>query len=286
MVMTPIPPNSNFKGMSYGDWAAAWSNWLFSPYPHYLPNDDIMFLRGFLEYFDPYSEVSIKQFITEGTVNGRPAGAPRDVDSKYKDIERTTERRLILNRVYDRDESFIGEVIPKDTGIFIPIVTAMYSIGGTFEGRQLEDETDVRRAVRIDNYESRDIWAWYRQDPSADWNHIVNPLKPDYRIESPMFTLKVSEDNYFAAKAGLQPGTYDTVTGGYVIIVTGLKTGDHYFRFGARGRNQYRTEAHYLIRVHGERRDFINQIDPPPITGPGPTIGLPPGGVDVTVVSP
>jgi hypothetical protein len=270
MAIKIVDPTQNFRGMSYGEWTAVWSNWLYSPYPRYFPSDDMIFLRGFLEFYDPQSEYKMQQFITERVVNGRrDPHAPPDVDSKYKDIVRTTEKRLLLNRDQDRDETFTGDIVPKDTAVFIPVITAMYWIGESFEGRHLENEQDVRRAVRTDTYESREIWAWYRQGPTDKWENIVKDgdvLKSKYRIESPMFTLRVSEDSQFSANTRVQPGNYDTVTGGYIIIIPDLEEGQtYYFRFGARGRDNYRTESHYRIKVDGSRRNSIDPIPPPPL---------------------
>lgn len=268
MAVKAINPGENFRGMSYGNWVALWSNWLFSSYPRYLPSDDIIFLRGFLEYFDPLSEISTRHLITEEVVTGRrDPDAPADKDSKYKDIQRITERRLFLNKVTDRDETFAGDVVPEKTALFMPLITTMYWIGGSFEGRHLEDEMDVRRAVRTDTYESREIWAWYREDRSSDWDHVVKKLKPDYRIESPMFTLRVSEESQFSVNTRIQPGNYDAVTGGYFIILDDLPKGQYYFRFGGKGRDNYRTESQYWIKVDGIRRDFVEQV-PPPGLGP------------------
>ena len=40
------PINENYKGRSYGDLVATWSNWLFSDQTDYTEANDILFLRG------------------------------------------------------------------------------------------------------------------------------------------------------------------------------------------------------------------------------------------------
>jgi hypothetical protein len=41
-----IPPEKNYLGLSYGEWAARWFNWLISPDPDLHNNGPVVFLRG------------------------------------------------------------------------------------------------------------------------------------------------------------------------------------------------------------------------------------------------
>ena len=45
-----FPSKENFQGMSYGDWATTWDNWLMSDNPDQGNRKDIVFLRGNLDY--------------------------------------------------------------------------------------------------------------------------------------------------------------------------------------------------------------------------------------------
>ena len=46
-----LPPNENFRGMSYGEWAAEWWKWLGSEDADtYLQKDPVLFLRGAFDY--------------------------------------------------------------------------------------------------------------------------------------------------------------------------------------------------------------------------------------------
>ena len=46
-----VPPNQNFRGMSYGEWAAEWWKWLLSSKnPDYSKGDPVLFLRGAFDY--------------------------------------------------------------------------------------------------------------------------------------------------------------------------------------------------------------------------------------------
>src|SRR5690348_17311182 len=101
MKLDVVSPNENYKGMSYGQWAAIWANWLMCKDPDYYNGDDILFLRGNVNY---------------GPV-GNIEGSPRFIDPKgvYKRLGKE------------------GVTIFEQTAILIPIVTVEYWIGGMFD---------------------------------------------------------------------------------------------------------------------------------------------------------
>jgi hypothetical protein len=91
-----VPPEQNFRGLSYGNWAALWWNWLLSEDPECYNGHEILFLRGNVNY---------------GPIGGIK-GAPRDLDGiKY----------------YDKTQGK-GEKIWSGTPIFFPVINAAYCI--------------------------------------------------------------------------------------------------------------------------------------------------------------
>ena len=78
-----VPPNQNFRGMSYGEWAGEWCNWLLGSkkpdYQRYSRGNPVLFLRGAYDYY------------IEGG-NRNPGGSPHS--------DRTGDRK---NRDYRRD---------------------------------------------------------------------------------------------------------------------------------------------------------------------------------------
>lgn len=246
MAIKIVEPNENFRGMSYGDWIEIWSNWLFSGFPNYVADEDILFCRGFLEFAGSPYDITQQQYIVE---------TPRGGDGKpTRDIIRTTERRLLLNK--DKDcEVDLSDRVPTGTAIFVPLLTAMYSIGNKYEGRTLDNEFDVRRAVMKDTYESREVFFKVRKPESS---RPKIKLVPDYRFETRLFTIRISESSPFIGyqREEIQPGDYESVAGGYFVIMSDLPEGNYTIEFGGKGRDGYRTRTVHRIEVLGERRDL------------------------------
>lgn len=279
-----VKDSDNYRGMSYGNWVSVWTNWLFSGYPEYNPLSDMLFLRGYFGYRYSQSSNSI-QNLYEYDYLARTATRAR----LSKDIQRTVETRPIYNRVGLKDGANLGLVIPFGTSIMIPVMTATVWKGEVFEGRILEDEEDLRNAARKDTDESREIWSVWktvrdrttlgaivkrgvRTLDSADkvlkggkeWNDYEPMVRnlACYRIESPLFTLTISDKSPFRETMGLEPGNYDTVTIGYFLILKDLDEGVYRFHFGGRGRDNYQTDAIYEIIVSSElmRRVFVVDV--------------------------
>jgi hypothetical protein len=256
MAIRIVAPNDNFRGMSYGDWIEIWSNWLFSGYPNYVADEDIIFCRGFLEFAGSSYDITQQSYIVE---------TPRLGDQKpTKDIIRTTERRLFLNK--DRDcEVDLSDRVPKGTAVFIPLLTAMYSIGNRYEGRTLDNEFDLRRAVLKDTYESREVFFKLRRPEGS--RPRIN-LVPDYRFETRLFTIRISESSPFIGyqRDEIQAGEYESVAGGYFLIISDLPEAEYTLEFGGKGRDGYRTRTVHRIEVVGDRRDLTKDTSSQKIT--------------------
>jgi hypothetical protein len=223
-----LPPEQNFRGISYGNWSALWWNWLLSKDPDYYNGHEILFLRGNVNY---------------GPVGG-VKGAPRDLGRA---------------RCYDKTRDK-GEKIWSGTPIFFPVINAAYCLGDVYEGIKLTEEEDLRYAARKDIMEGGDM----RVEVSSviDTRHrIVNNLK-EYLIESPLFDLTVSSKSKLRYKMEnmLRPGKYKCVTVGYYILIKYLCPGKYHLEFEAKGRGSYYTQSLYDITVRGRKRDFVKDV--------------------------
>ena len=159
MKVDVVPVHENFRGLSYGEWATIWDNWLLSEDPDIAVRKDILFLRGNLDY-------------TSVTPNN---AFPRFLDSSAALIK--TDQNT--------------EIIFENTAILIPVLTAQYSIGDIYDGKKLYNEYELRDAVNRDSDESLRIWATITHKRGK--SRIVNDLNR-YRIESPLFHLSISAE--------------------------------------------------------------------------------------------
>jgi hypothetical protein len=229
MKVEAVHPGENFRGMSYGDWAALWWNWLLSEEPDDYDGGDVLFLRGNVEY----------------KLAGGVAGAPSYSDPKG---------------YYDRTGKF-GEKIFEGTAIFFPVLTAMLHIGELYDGRSLKNELDIRFAARKDISEGGAVWANIMKKGQKKTNKIVNDVR-DYRIESPRFKLEVAEKNRFRDRmeSPLKPGFYDCVTVGYYLLIKSLPASIYRIQFGGKGRGTYYTNSLYDITVKKKRKGPVADI--------------------------
>jgi hypothetical protein len=220
--------NENFNGMSYGEWAAAWNNWLVSSKPIY-DGGRMLFLRGNIDY--------------------RPAGK-----------QRSGPRFLDPSACYDRTGSK-GEDIFEGTAIFIPVITASWSISNIYDGRLIENEQELRYFVNKDLDEGGTMWAKIRNHDSTESSMIVKDIR-DYRIESPVFRLRIPRGSLLNNKMEeyVKPGIYDTVVGGYFILLKSLPLSRYRIAFGGKGRGPYYTNAIYDISVLKKPKDKIRDV--------------------------
>jgi hypothetical protein len=223
MSIDVVPPVENFRGMSYGDWAALWSKWLLSDEPDNYAGGDMLFLRGNVDY-KPL---------------GIPTGGPRHSDP-----------RGFYNRTGKK-----GEEIFEGTAIFFPVVNAQLNIGELYDGRLIRNEEDVRLVARKDIAEGGAMWANIMRKGEKKPTKIVKNLK-DYRVESPLFRLVVSQKSRLRDRmeSPLKPGIYDSVTVGYYVLIRTLPPSIYRIRFGGKGRGAYYTDSVYDISVRGKKK--------------------------------
>jgi hypothetical protein len=221
-----VPINENFRGLSYGEWAVIWDNWLMSEDPDTTIRMDILFLRGNLDYMSVTSN---------------------------NDFPRFSDSRAVLNKTGQN-----AETIFQNTAILIPVLTAQYSVGDIYDGRKLNNEYELRDAVNRDSDESLRIWATVASNGRK--SRIVHDLN-EYRIESPLFRLLIPVNSKLrlGTQDAVKPGLYDTVVGGFFLIIRCLPQGSYRLEFGGNGRGNYSTNSAYDIHVKGLRN--CNVVD-------------------------
>jgi hypothetical protein len=230
-----VKPEQTYKGLSYGDWVARWSNWVFSDDPDSTElQGDILFLRGNLRYSQDIAKAEVMGlFMTD------------------------KDKRSIIRwgSFYDRtgDSSIL---ISTDTAIFVPVLTDTEFFGLPSEGGSMTTEEQVRNIARTNNDESGPIWATI--ESYGEKGPQPQPLCKDdltnYRITSPVFKLWISERNPYwkdILQYPINPGEYHAVTDGFFILVVNLPEGSYRIRFGGKGRlsHNYRTDSIYDIHV-------------------------------------
>jgi hypothetical protein len=219
-----LKPEENFRGMSYGDWAVEWSNWLYSDDPDRTDKFDehMIFFRGNLDYY---------KYAAEG------------------DIASLAEFKRFYNRSGDQ-----AVTICKGAAIFVPVLTAMYFTGREYEGTTLSNKSQLRHAARKDNDLSNSVWATIQTPDKQAPEPIVDDLTL-FRVESPVFKLKISDKNpfiqYILGHSPTDSEEYDAVTDGYFLILKSksLPSKSCRIQFGGKGRGNYRTDAVYDIHI-------------------------------------
>ena len=224
-----VPVNQNFKGMSYGDWAIIWDNWLISENPDLKVRKDILFLRGNLDY--------------------KPVGSKGD-------SPRFMDPKSILDRTGNA-----GETIFRNTAIFIPVLTARYSFGDIYDGTRIDNEVQLRLAVNKDSDESLKTWGIVINLQEKKVYRVVDDISK-FRVESPLYTLNVPSKSKLRKKTelGSKVGRYDSIIGGFFLLIKSMPPGRYRFIFGGEGRGRYSTSSIYDITVKAKRRCAVKDV--------------------------
>jgi hypothetical protein len=229
MKVDVLKPWETFKGMSYGDWSAVWTNWLLSNEVDSYKGEDVLFLRGNIDY---------------NPTSSNP-GALRYQDSDS-----------FLDKTGDKGYKVIG-----GTSVLIPVTVVYYNIGDNFDGKIIESEVELRRALNSDFNLIRTIWASIRKINCKKSYNIV-PKIMSYKIESPLFQLRVPTNsllNKFHVEP-LKPGIYTCVVGGYFLLVRSLPQSKYRISFGAEGPGEYSTRSVYDIEVYSRTPRITRDI--------------------------
>jgi hypothetical protein len=226
-----VPPNENFRGRSYGEWASEWMKWVVSSNPdNYSISDPIVFLRANIDY---------------STIEGKN-GYRKNTTTHY---DRTGDKRV---------EIYHG------TAIFFPVVEANFPVGCTNpedKNKVLLTEEELRYYARKDIDSGWEIGATI-QAGNEEPQPIVNKLD-DYQAESQLFKIVVSAKSPLKDKMEevLKPGVSDAVTDGYWILIRQLEPSVEPYRiyFQARNGTYYHYSATYEILVKQRpRRNFTD----------------------------
>jgi hypothetical protein len=219
-------PSETFRGMSYGDWIAAWHQWLVSDNPSYS-GENILFLRG--------------------NVNYRSVGDKEDDDGG--------PRYLDPKAVYDRTKDN-GETIYDGTAILIPILTSHFYIGDFYNGRKITSIPYLRYVTNKDT-DGGSIWATIMKKGDKV-TKIVSDLK-EYRFESPLYLLSIPKNSKLRKKMDYppNPGSYHAITVGYFVLIKSLSAGTYRFRFGGSNGSAYHTDSLYDINILKKRKDNV-----------------------------
>jgi hypothetical protein len=222
-----VPPNENFRGRSYGEWASEWLKWVVSGDPDtYSKEDPIIFLRANIDY----SQV-------EGAQNGYRENATTHFD-----------------RTLDKGIDIYGE-----TAIFFPVVEANFMIGcknPEDKKRLLKTEEELRYYARKDIDSGWELGSYISRKNRRP-RPLVNNLK-HYRAESQLFKIHVPEKSHLKNKMEeeLGAGTFDAVTDGYWILIRELRPDEEPYRiyFEANKGTYYHYSATYDISVSSRPR--------------------------------
>jgi hypothetical protein len=222
-----IPISQNFRGMSYGQWATVWDNWLMSEDPDSNVRKDILFLRGNLDY--------------------SPVG-----------VGHKNPRFMRHNSILDRSGKY-GESIFSNTAVFIPVLTSRYSLGDIYDGRRITDKVGLRDAVNTDTDESLKIWAVITNLKNQKSSPIVDDLH-EFRLESPAYKLTIATKGKLRNKTEFftKPGIYDSIVAGFFLLIRRLPVGRYRLRFGGEGRGKYHTDSMYDLSVRGVRKGIVS----------------------------
>lgn len=222
MKLNVLHYSETFNGLSYGEWAAIWTNWFFSKDVDLYNGQEILLLRGDVNY-RPVSEV-------EGAV-------------RYQDpddyLDMTGEK---------------AQKILEGTAVLIPVSVSFNAIGFYFEGKFIENEVDLRNAVNRDLDNVRTLWATI--DTKSKKSIKLVPNLGSYRVASPLFKLIVPKDSALNEMVDepFKPGIYDAVAAGYFVLIRGLATSTYRIAFGSEGPGEYVTKSVYDIEVYADKR--------------------------------
>jgi hypothetical protein len=140
-------------------------------------------------------------------------------------------------------------VIPEEIPILVPVVTTLYNIGERYKGQLIKDEFYLRKAVREHVDAAGPFWATLSINDGRVLRLVQNLA--EFRVESMLFKLKVSEQNPFLDRMDerIFPGEYTSLVAGYFILLRDLPTSSYKIRFGGYGMDRFYTESLYEIQI-------------------------------------
>ncbi len=125
---------------------------------------------------------------------------------------------------------------------------------------RIEDELALREAVNRDSDESLNIYAIIMSHGRKSSPIVYD--SNEYRIESPMYNLIIGLKSRFrnGGEAPSDPGEYNSIMGGFFLIVRSMQVGQYRIKFGGVGRGNYATHSTYDISVRDKRRNLVSDV--------------------------
>ena len=141
-----------------------------------------------------------------------------------------------------KDKIFRGDTIFSDTPVFIPVISSFYSVGEmAYDGKILESISDCQYVCRRDRLEAAKFWCRIKT-PKSDWVDLEKAVK---YIESPSIQMTVTKNSplrsYF--EVPIQPGTYESFTAAWTLVIKGLPEGVYRLQYGGVGRSGYMSDT-------------------------------------------
>lgn len=153
------------------------------------------------------------------------------------------------------DSFYRGHKIELEQGIaiLIPIITTFYRIGDPYEGGVIEDEELLKHVLYEHVDAAGPFWATIKilNIHGQPTKKIVKNLE-DFRFESSLFSLTVSEKNPFLNNMDIPiiPGTHTALAGGYFVLLKDLPPSQFRIRFGGKGFGNFFTDSLYEFNVN------------------------------------
>lgn len=223
-----------YNGKGYPDMVRDWLIWLHSSSARYEGyRGEICFLRGNVSYiYDP----------------------------------QTGERRQsgdFQNRARNANDPdfFKGEVVFPDTAIFVPVISAFYSVGERYAGATLASVRECQQLCRRDIDEGGDYWCTLQRKGC----HPIDLRQSVARVESSPFLMTVPEDSELRERfeIPIEAGTYETFCVARALIIKGLAIeGEYRLRFGGYGWGTYRSDSAVDFIVSNEGRRSLETTRP------------------------
>jgi len=140
-------------------------------------------------------------------------------------------------------------VVPEGIPILVPVVTTLYNIGERYKGQLIKDEFYLRKAVREHVDAAGPFWATLSNNGGRVFRLAQNLA--EFRVESMLFKLKVSEQNPFLDRMDerIFPGEYTSLVAGFFILLRDLPPSSYKIRFGGYGMDGFYTESLYEIQI-------------------------------------
>ncbi len=217
-----LPPHSHAYGVTYSEWSARWWQWVYS-----LPTST--------------NGVDTHPFLVEGAVDCSygQSGKVWYLVGKFGFLDPNTGQLIAkANRSCS---------VPTGTALFFPILNAEADDIGP-DGQPLGFSVEALRAWAKDNMDATTYMY-----AEIDGRVIANPAR--YRVQSPIFTLTLPENNLyqFFGYDQVHAGTYSpAVADGVFLMLAPLSVGKH--TIVVRGENPgFKLDVRYDIRVTPHR---------------------------------